>query len=462
MRTWQHLFASLCVFIATVIVGEGLSADDLANESRTAQEQAGVAQVPGPNEWHGLREVNPPPSADDGNVILILGATLVDGRGGPPIENSAVLVRGGTIAGVGRAGELEVPPGATVVDAAGQTLLPGLIDAHLHVGESPRAILGRPTLVLTHGVTAARDPGRAIEDYAPALASGRPLPRLFLTGKHFDQQPHAHPHNALDIQTTEQAIAAVDRIVEQGGSAIKVYYRLPPELIAATCRRADHHGIPVTAHLELIDADAAIAAGVDGLEHVTSCGTVLAEPEAAEAFRQSVEADNEARRSWRFRLWAAVDLEHPRTHEHIALLADRGIYLTPTLNVFERREGDAAGSEAYHVEGFQKMLRFVGMCHRAGVPIVASSHGTPAGCEEGWAMQHEMRLIGESGLTPLEVITSATLTPAHFFGCAERLGSIEPGKQADLVLYDGRPHEDLDDLWTVNRVMQAGQWVAPE
>ncbi|MEM9587653.1 MAG: amidohydrolase family protein, partial [Planctomycetota bacterium] len=113
------------------------------------------------------------------------------------------------------------------------------------------------------------------------------------------------------------------------------------------------------------------------------------------------------------------------------------------------------------VEGFQKMLRFTLLCHQAGVPVVASSHGNPPVCEEGWAMQHEMRLLHEAGLSPLEVITAATLEPAKFFRCEDRLGSIEVGKHADLVLYEGKPHEDLDDLWKVAKVMQAGRWVKP-
>jgi len=409
--------------------------------------------------FRGLTEVNPPAEPAPATKVVIHDVTLVDGRGDVPLEHAVVVVTGSTIAGIGTVGELPVPDGAKIVDGQGKTLLPGLLDPHLHIGSNPKTMSERPALVLRNGVSGARDPGRGIEDYAPVLASGKPLPRLFLTGKHFDQQPHAHPYNALDIQSVEQARRTVDRIVDQGGSGIKVYYRLPVPLIAATCEQADKHGIPVTAHLELIDADKAIAAGIDGIEHVTSCGTAIADPEDAERFRQLVDAKNEARRPERFRLWARIDLEHPRVGQFIDLLVKKGIFLTPTANVFERRPGDRFDSEPFHVDGFETMLKFVGMCHEAGVPIVASSHGTPPVCEEGWAMQHEMRLLHEAGLSPLEVITASTLVPARFFGCGERLGSIEVGKQADLVLYDGKPHEDLNDLWNVARVMQAGRWI---
>ncbi len=431
-----------------------LLAGCVANSPAIAQRSTPSDQSP----WT-TTEVNAPESSNNPKVIVIRDVTLVDGRGGKPVERAVVVVQDSKIIAVGTVGQVDVPADAEVIDGSGKTMLPGLLDPHLHVGRDSKTMLQRPFLILSRGVTSARDPGRAIEDYAPLLASGKRLPRLFLTGKHFDQQPHAHPYNALDIQTPRQARDAVDEIVRKGGSAIKVYYRLPLPLINATCDQADKHGIPVTAHLELFNAEQAIASGIDGLEHVTSCGTSIAAPEDAELFRKTVDADNAARRPWRFRLWAKIDLEHPRVKKFINLLADQGIFLTPTLNVFERRSDDQFDSEPYHVDGFQTMLRFIQLCHEAGVPIVASSHGKPPVCEEGWAMQHEMRLLHEAGLSELEVITASTRTPAQFFGCADRLGTIQVGKQADLVLYDGQPHQDLDDLWKVSAVMQAGRWV---
>ena len=349
--------------------------------------------------------------------------------------------------------------GATLVDATDKTLLPGLIDPHLHIGQNPKTKQNRPQTILRNGVTAARDPGRAIEDYRPVIATERPLPRVFLTGKHLDQRPHAHPQNALDITSAEQATRVIDRIVRAGGTGLKVYYRLPIDLISATCKRADFHQIPVTAHLELVRADAAILAGVDGLEHVTSCGTAIASEADAQLFEETVDQDNAARRLWRFRLWAGIDLDHPRVGRLIRMMASRGIYLTPTLNVFERRPGDKLETQPFHVDGLRNMLRFTRMCHDSGVPVVASSHGTPKTCEEGWAMHHEMQLLVEAGIPPLETITASTLAPAKFFRCDDQLGSIEVGKQADMVLYAGKPHVDIDDLWTVDRVMLAGRWV---
>lgn len=442
----------ICAGVLAVLGASAIGQDDVS--MLTSAESAD-----GEPRFSGLKEVNPPSQSTLEKPVVIHDVRLVDGRGGQPLDHAIVVVKGAKIAAIGRVGEQKFPHDAIIIEASGKTMLPGLLDPHLHVGRNPQTLMNRPSLVLKHGVTGARDPGRAIEDYVSLLSTQKRLPRLFLTGKHFDQRPHAHPHNALDLQTADHAKKAVDRIVRQGGSAIKVYYRLPLPLIEATCQQADRHGIPVTAHLELIDANKAITAGIDGIEHVTSCGTSIADPSDAEVFRQTVDADNEARRTWRFRLWAKIDLEHPRVKPFIDLLVQKQIVLVPTLNVFERRPNDQFNSEPYHVDGFQQMLGFVRMCHEAGVRVVASSHGTPRVCEEGWAMQYEMLLLNEAGLAPLEVITASTLIPARFFGSSDRLGSVEVGKQADLVLYDGKPHENLKDLWKVDRVMQAGRWI---
>src|SRR5207302_4765532 len=110
----------------------------------------------------------------------------------------------------------------------------------------------------------------------------------FLAGPHLDCPPHAHPQDAFAVSSVEETRRAVNRFVDQGASVIKVYFRLPLDFISAACEAAHQRGVPVTAHLELVDADAAIRAGLDGVEHVTSFGTALADREDAERFRKAV------------------------------------------------------------------------------------------------------------------------------------------------------------------------------
>jgi imidazolonepropionase-like amidohydrolase len=404
-----------------------------------------------------LKEINQPPFADGPQITAIVGATLVDGRGGLPVTNSVVLIRSGGIEKVGVRSSMAIPPNAEVSDAAGLTLVPGLMDSHFHIERDYEL----PRLFLAHGVTSVRDPGQWLEIYEPIKSSALPQPRCFVAGPHLDSLPHAHPKDAFAVTTAEETRAAVNRFVDEGASHIKVYYRLPLELIRVACSAAHERGVPVTAHLELVDADEAIRAGVDGIEHVSSFGTALAEKSDAEKFREAVRNDNEARRKARYELWSKLDLDHSsRVQPLIDLIVKQKIFLSPTLAVFERRAGDKGASDV-EARGYANMLKFIRLCHRAGATMVVGSHSSVPKAERGWAYQREMELLVECGLTPREVITAATLNNARFFHTDARLGSIEAGKLADLVLIQGDPLANIADMRRVKRVMLNGRWVFP-
>ena len=139
-------------------------------------------------------------------------------------------------------------------------------------------------------------------------------------------------------------------------------------------------------------------------------------------------------------------------------MVSRGIYFTPTLATFERQAGDD-NAENYEVKAFQNMLTFVSMAHKAGVKIVTSSHTSSRYSEPGWTYQREMELLAEAGLSPMEVIQASTLVNAHYFRSQDRIGSIEEGKLADLVIIDGNPLENISRAKNIERVMLNGQWV---
>lgn len=329
------------------------------------------------------------------------------------------------------------------------------MDSHFHIERDYEL----PRLYLAHGVTSLRDPGQWIRVYQPIRDSDLPQPRCFVAGPHLDSPPHAYPQDAFTVTTAEESHAAVNRFVDEGASHIKVYFRLPAELIRVVCAAAHERGVPVTAHLELVDADEAIRAGIDGIEHVTSFGTALGEKGDAEKFREAVREDNEARRKGRYELWSKLDLDHsPRVQPLIDLIVRQKIFLSPTLAVFERRAGDQGVTDV-EARGYENMLRFIRLCHRAGATIVVGSHSSVPKAERGWAFQREMELLVECGLTPLEVVTAATLNNARFFRTDARLGSIEAGKLADLVLIDGNPLADMTAMRRVKRVMLNGQWL---
>jgi len=304
-----------------------------------------------------------------------------------------------------------------------------------------------------------RDPGQWIEAYDAARAAAAPVPRLFLMGPHFDSPPAAYPADSYIVRDADEARLAVKRFAEQGASAFKVYFRLPVGLIRVVCEEAHRRGLPVTSHLEIVDATEAIRAGVDGVEHVTSFGTALLPAREAEKYRQSVLADNAARREGRYEVWNKADLDGPRARAVLSLLAGRGTFLSPTLAIFERRAGDKDTTDI-HVRGFKQMLEFTARARRAGVRVVVGSHSAVPHAERGWAYQRELELLVEAGLTPMQAIVAGTSRNARFFRVEERLGSVEPGKLADLLLVEGDPLKDISRMRNVRRVMLGGLWVA--
>jgi len=282
---------------------------------------------------------------------------------------------------------------------------------------------------------------------------------VFLCGGHLDGPPPVWPDQAVLIRDEDHARRTVNEHVNHGASAIKVYFRLPLEHIKAACEAARHRGVLVTAHLELVNADDAIRAGVRGIEHVTSFGTALAEPKYAGQFQTKVRADSNARNELRHWLWSTIDLEtSSRVKPLLDLIVDKDVFVSPTLAIFERRAGEKDGTPD-DARAFATMLRFVGLCHRAGAKVVVGSHTAAPFAETGRAYQRELELLIQAGMTPLEAITAGTLQNARYFGISDRLGTIEPGKTADLILVEGDPSGDIDALKNVRHVMLNGRWI---
>jgi imidazolonepropionase-like amidohydrolase len=454
---WRFRETSMLVWFLQNAKAPGARGDTGAPGPSLSRDPARPELVDGKGSagLHELNKVIAPPN--DAKPIAIVGATLIDGTTRDPIPDAAVVVTGDTITAAGPRAAVTVPQNADVIDTKGQTLLPGLIDAHLH---SDGQYATAPTF-LRRGVTTIRDPGAWIESYDAMLHTAEPMPRLFLTGPHFDQAPVAHPADALVVNTKEEARAAVARFADQGAVAFKVYFRLPADLIAEVATAAHARGLYVTGHLELVKATDAIRAGLDGIEHVTSFGTSLAGDDASAPFVASVRENNEARRKARYELWGKLDLDRcENLKPTIDLAVERGIVLCPTLAVFELRPGDKTATDLT-ARGYVNMLKFTGLYHRAGGKIVVGSHTSVPHAEKGWAYQREMELLVEAGLTPAEVIRAATLDNAKYFRAADRLGSVAPGKRADLVLVAGDPLKDISAMRNVRRVMLNGVWVDP-
>jgi imidazolonepropionase-like amidohydrolase len=390
-------------------------------------------------------------------LIVLDNVRIVDGGGGAPLENGRIVIDGDRIVRVGPAAAIGAPAGAERVDLGGRTAIPGLIDSHFHIENDPKLALRQ----LSHGVTAFRDPGQWDEKFVELrrmiAADGIPGPRIFTTGPHIDGENPAYPADSVVARDAEEARRHAELSVQRGATALKIYFRLPFAGAKAVIDVCLAHQIPCTAHLELLDARELIAAGLQGIEHVTSLGVSLVPRLEAETYRQAVLKSNDARRDGRYRLFSGIDPDGPEAQALYAVLRERKPFLDATLAVFERRP--QPDQSPLLVSGFAKMKQLTRRAAREGARVVVGGHTEVPFAGRGEAPWREMELLVESGFSPLEAISAATSTAAEFLYRGELLGRLQAGFAADLVVLRGQPDRDLSALRLVDRVMVAGRWI---
>src|SRR5262249_4326854 len=180
---------------------------------------------------------------------LIRGATVIDGTGAPPRPRTSVLIEGDRIAAIGPDAEFGEQPDAEVIDARGLTVIPGLIDCHLHIGHSPEEMA---PLSPRFGVTTVRDTGGNLEQLVALrdrLVGGTLAgPRLFFCGPLFDTPPVVWDGITCAVETAEDVAAAMPAVAAAGARAAQIYIRVPPPPVAALLRIAPEHRLPATRH----------------------------------------------------------------------------------------------------------------------------------------------------------------------------------------------------------------------
>jgi imidazolonepropionase-like amidohydrolase len=396
--------------------------------------------------------------------VVLDNVRVIDGTGGAPIERARIVIEGDRIVRIGPAATVPVPPGAEPLDLSGRTIVPGLIDLHFHIENDPKLALRQ----LSHGITAFRDPGQwneKFEGLRQMIAADRlPGPRIFTTGPHIDGENPAYPADSVVARDPEEARQLAERNVRQGASALKIYFRLPFASARTVIDVCQARGIPCTAHLEVLDARELIAAGLNGIEHITSLGTSLLPQVEAEAYRQAVLAQNEARREGRYEVFARVDLDGPPAQELYAVLRTRRPWVDPTLAVFERRaDRPPAGTKPETVKvivaGFAKMKQLTRRVGLEGARLVMGGHTDVPFAGRGEAPWRELELLVESGLSPIEALTAATGTAAAFLYRSDQIGTLRPGLQADLVVLGADPSRDISAVRKPERVMVGGKWI---
>jgi imidazolonepropionase-like amidohydrolase len=413
--------------------------------------------------------------------LVIRNARVVHGDG-RVTARATVVVRGRRIALVQPGPRGGGPAGRREIDAAGRTLLPGLIDAHVHA--TPWAI----PLFLRYGVTTVRD---LHNDPAYVLPLAREdttdRPRVVAAGALLDG-PGSFWKNAIVVASVGDVRAAVRRSVEAGAGVIKVYTRLHPALVVVAVEEARARGVPVAAHLGRTDALEASAAGVASVEHLSG----VADAASADPARLRA-AHGDFLGGWTTfeREWTRLD---PQALERVArVLVQRGTAVVPTLALHEafsrladpdlRREPALAGVPKDVVDrewdpadimarakwtpailgDFKRALvvqqRFVATFARLGGRVVAGTDTPQQFVVPGWSLHRELQLYVAGGMSPAAAIRSATADAAALVGVSDRAGTIDAGKDADLVLVEGDPLKDIRATTQIRMVVRLGRVV---
>ncbi len=398
-------------------------------------------------------------------ATAFVGARLIDGTGAAPVENSVIIVRDGVIEAVGPAETVEVPSGATVVDVAGRTIVPGFINAHGHVGQvrglqsgqySRENVLDQLGLYARYGITTVvslgddEEEGVAVRDEQDSPSLDRA--RLYVAGP------------VLTAQTPEQAVEAVRRVADMGVDWAKIRVdsnlgqspKMAPEVYRAIIEESHRLGIPVAAHIiELEDAKALVAAGIDLIAHSV----------------RDVPVDDEL----------------------IAMMRERRICLSPTLtrevstfvygsrpdffdDPFFLREADPAvlqelqdperqrrtresRSAQYWQAQLPLAMQNLKALSDAGVGIAMGTDSGVATRFQGYFEHMEMWMMADAGMSPMDIIVSATGGAARCMGLDLEIGTLEAGKRADLVVLEANPLDDIRNTRTIESVWINGNRV---
>jgi imidazolonepropionase-like amidohydrolase len=400
-------------------------------------------------------------------VLAFTGARIIDGGGAAPISNGVLIVESGRIKAVGPAGRVTIPPGARRIDATGRTIVPGLINAHGHVGETQglrsgpelyteENVLRQLSLYARYGVTTVfslggdREPGFRARDSQNTPSLNRA--RVYLAGP------------VITGKTPEEVRAAVDRAAALKPEWIKIRVddnlgastKMPPEVYRAVIDQARKHKLPVAAHLfYLEDARGLLESGAALVAHSI----------------RDKDVD------------AAV----------IGLLKEKGVCVCPTLTreistfVYESkpaffddpfflREADAAvlkqlqepkrmeamrnsaSAQRYKV-ALEQASRNLKKLVDAGVKIAMGTDSGPPARFQGYFEHLELELMAKAGMTPMQILRSATGDAASCMHAGDSIGTLRPGAWADLIVLDKNPLDDIRNLRSIQSVWIAGNQV---
>jgi imidazolonepropionase-like amidohydrolase len=413
--------------------------------------------------------------------LVLKNFTLIDGSGAPPISGSAVVIdSGGHIEWVGATARLKAPEGAKLIDLGGKYVIPGLIDAHIHLGlvhglkqdvdfYTTDLVQEQLKTYAAYGITSVLVLGTdkdSIFDIRAAQHAGRPeLARVFTAGQGlvYKGSYGGVPKLNQPVATAQEARAAVDSQASKGVDLIKLWVddefgtlpvRMPADISQAIIDQAHKHHLKVVAHVFYLDnAKTLVSQGVDALAH-----SVRDKPVDQDLLRAMKQHG-----TWQ--LAETLSREASFTYTRLPFLDDpffnRSIpppVLQELASPQRVSQLEAAPNFARYKPAFETAMSNTGREVQAGVPYGMGTDSGPSGRFAGYFAHWELQLMVRAGLTPLQVLTAATGGNANFIGATD-LGTIAPHKWADLVVLDRDPVADIRNTRTLHAVYVAGREV---
>jgi Amidohydrolase family len=429
-------------------------------------------------------------------VIVITHVRVIDGTGAAPQENQTVVIADGKIQSIDQADSTQPAAGAQILDRSGYTLIPGLVGMHDHlyytdsistqVGDGELGEPGlfvaeipytAPRLYLAAGVTTMRTTG-SLEPYTDLKVKKRidegqmPGPSIDASAPYLEG-PHTRFAQMHELTGPDDAKQLVDYWAAEGMTSFKAYMNITRDDLKAAIDAAHAHKMKLTGHLCSVTWPEAIALGIDDLEH----GPVFADTEFVADKKPDL-----CPPGGRGNPWLTLTIDSPQVTGLIKDLVTHHVAVTSTLPVFEAsvplrpplqpRFLHALSPDAAHsyltararisasspmASLMRKEMDFEVAFVRAGGMLLAGPDPTGnGGVLPGFGDQREVELLVEAGFTPLEAIHIATESGAVYLSRQDRIGTIETGKQADLVLIKGDPSKNIDDIEKIETVFKSG------
>jgi imidazolonepropionase-like amidohydrolase len=392
--------------------------------------------------------------------LVITNVNVVDVVDGRIVPNSTVTISGPIITDVTREGA--PPKDARVVDGRDKFLMPGLWDMHAHIQVNEKAWL---PLYVANGVTGIRDMGADLEfilAIREATASGRTLgPRIVAAGPILDDAPEEWPFR-MRVRNADEGRAAVQLLKRRGVDLIKVHNYTPREAFFAIVDEARRQQLPVAGHVPLkVTIPEGVDAGMVSIEHMSEAGRVWKACSGGDEYRPHA-CQPFFERLGRRRVWQTPTLV---ALSELAVIGTAASAISrDQLGYADKRflELHAANQSFFlkrpEVVGIMK--RFADVARVVTHDMAAAGTGILAGCDAmiaGFCVHDELSAMVAGGMTPAAALQTATINPARYLGRETTLGTIAPGRLADLVLLDANPLEDIANVRRTRSVVSAGR-----